>query len=305
MMKMKSLPLAGAFMLALHALPAAAEDECAAQGMRLVRETATAWHCVKIQLPVISPGFFVSEDEVAFARSQLAELALKKKRYQDQLAALGRTQGGLEMAASDLNTIRHEVVMDNMAQTLNVVSWAAGDVIQEPQRSAVLTQINVMKAYVNAAASAHASPDSARRFDKAVDAAANFKNIAVDLLATLPPEQAAAFKRASDTLPKMVRISQRYVDTPDAKKDWTYIAAQLDDGAAIVGDFVGVLKATRSTVHIVGGEVVLWNIERSKASLDDAFVRNQTARRYYLQKIGENEELQEFYRERIRRAQVR
>lgn len=296
---------AAALVLALHFSSAAAQDPCAAQGMRLVRETATAWHCVKIELPVISPGFFVTDEEVRFARAQLAELALKKRRYQDQLDALGRIRGGLDMAASELNAIRHEVVMDNITYTLNVISWAAGDLVQEPQRSAVLTQINVMKAYANTAASAHASPDSARRFDKAVEAAANFKNIAIDLLANMPPEQALAFKQASDTLPKMVRMSQRYVDTPDAKKDWSYIAAQLDDGAAIAGDFVGVLKAARSTVHMVGGEVVLWNIERSKTSLDAAYSGNQTARWYYLQKIGENEQLQDFYRERIQRSQVR
>lgn len=302
----KRLPWhAAALLLALQLQPAAAQDPCAARGMRLVRETATAWHCVQVELPVISPGFFVSDEEVRFARAQLAELALKKKRYQDQLAALGRIRGGLDTAASDLDTIRHDIVMDNMAQTLNVIAWAAGDVLQEPQRSAILTQVNIMKGYVNTAAAAHADPDSARRFDKATEAAFNFKNVAIDIAATMPPEQAAAFKQASDTLPKMVRMSQRFVDTPDAKKDWPYIAAQLDDGAAIVGDFVGIIKATRATVHIVGGEVVLWNIERSKASVDAAYSGNQTARLYYLQKIGENEELQDFYRERIHRGEVK
>lgn len=303
-MKKRAAWYAAALVL-LHAQPAAADDPCAARGMRLVRETDTAWHCVKVELPVISPGFFVTEEEVRFARTQLAELALKKRRYQDQLTALGRTRGGLDTAASDLNSIRHEVVMDNIAQTLNVISWAAGDVLKEPQRSAMLTQINVMKAYANTAASVQSNPESARRFDKAVDASVNFKNIAIDLMANMPPDQAKAFKSASDTLPKLVRMSQRYVDTPDAKKDWPYIAAQLDDGAAIAGDFVGILKATRATVHIVGGEVVLWNIERSKASLDAAYSRNQTARLYYLQKIGDNEQLQDFYHERIQRAQVR
>jgi hypothetical protein len=291
--------------LAFAALDAPAQDPCAAQGMRLVRETDKAWHCVKVELPVVSPGFFVSDEEVRFARAQLAELALKNKRYQDQLTALGRVRGGLDIAASDLGAIRHEIVMDNMAYTLNVISWAAGDVLREPQRSAILTQLSIIKGYVNTAAAAHADPDSARRFDKATEAAFNFKNAAIDLARVLPPDQADAFKRASDTLPKMVRISQRLVDTPLDQQTWPQIAASLDDGAAMVGDFWGVLKAARSTVHIIGGEVVLWSIERSKASVDAAYSGNRTARLYYLQKIGENEQLQDFYRERIRRSDVR
>lgn len=307
-MKTSPLPL---LLLGLLALPAPAEqpgpgaNPCTARGMRLVRESDKAWHCLPVTLPRISPGFFVSDAEVAFARAQLQELHLKKRRYQDQLAALQHVRGGLELAARDLNTVRHEIVMDNMGHALNVISWAAGDVLREPARQALLTELTVLKGYVNAAASAHAAPDSDRRHEKAIDAAFNFKNVALDLARALPPEQARAFRSASDTLPKLLRISQRFAQPNPDKTDWQQAAATLDDLAACVGEFWGVFKATRSTVHILGGEAAMWHIERSRASLDAALAGAQTARRYYLQKIADNEQMQEFYRERIHRAGIR
>lgn len=274
-------------------------------GTRLVRETATAWHCLPIALPRLSPGFFVTEAEVAFAREQIAQLAVKKRRYQDQLAALDRTQGGLQLAARDLNDVRHGIVMDNMGHALNVISWSAGGLLQGPVRETVLTELHVLKGFVNTAASAHSQPGSDQRYEKAIDAAFNFKNVVVNLSGVMAPATAEAFRRSSDTLPKMLRISQRFAQPNPDKSTWELAASTTDDVAAAVGEFVGILKATRSTVHIVGGEVAMWHIERSKGSIDQAFVQSQTAKRYYLQKIAENEQAQEFYRERIRRAQVR
>ena len=72
-----------------------------------------------------------------------------------------------------------------------------------------------------------------------------------------------------------------------------------------MGEFVGLLNASRSTIHIIGGEVAMWHIEQSRSSIGDASVQSQTAKRYYLQKIAENEQVQEIYRDRIRRAGVK
>jgi hypothetical protein len=292
-------------LLAGLAASAPASPQGCPPGTRLVRETSAAWHCLPLTLPTISPGFFVTDEEVTFARAQLAELALRKRRYQDQLAALNRIRGGLELAARDLDTIRHDLVMDNMSHALNVISWSAGDVLREPARQAMLTEIGVLKGYVNAAAAAQSAPDSDRRHEKAIDAAFNFKNVVLSLSGAMTPAQADAFKRASDTLPKLLKISQRFSRPNPDKSTWELAAATTDDTVAAVGEFVGVLKAARSTVHIVGGEVALWHMERSRSSLDDAFVGSQTARRFYLQKIAENEQVQDFYRERVRRAGVR
>ena len=110
---------------------------------------------------------------------------------------------------------------------------------------------------------------------------------------------------SSDTLPKLLRIAERFSQPNPDKSTWELTAATLDDVAAGVGEFVGVLKANRSTVHMIGGEVAMWHIEQSKSSIDDAFVKSQTAKRYYLQKIAENDQAQEFYRERIGRAGVK
>lgn len=299
-------------LLALLPLAAAAQqaggaqaDRCRERGMRLVRETDKAWHCLPVTLPRISPGFFVSDAEVGFARSQLNELNLRKRRYQDQLTALQRVRGGLEIAARDLDTVRHEIVMDNMSHALNVIAWAAGDLAQGPARQAIQAELDVLKGYVNTAAAAHAGPDSDRRHEKAIDAAFNFKNVVLNLSGAMPPEQAKAFRSASDTLPKLLKISQRFAQPNPERTDWQQAAATLDDLAAAAGEFSRLFKATRSTVHILGGEAAMWHIERSKASLDAAFAGSQTARLYYLQKIADNEEMQEFYRDRIRRAGIR
>jgi hypothetical protein len=286
---------------AAHAQPAGG---CTA-GTRLVRETSKAWHCLPITLPRVSPGFFVTPEEVQFARAQIAALNLQKRRYENQMAALERIRGGLELAARDLNGVRREIVLDNMGHALNVIGWAAGDLLQGPAKQAVLTQLGVLKGEVSAIAAAEAPPGSERRYQKAIDASFSFKNVVVDLAGTMSPAVADAFKRSSDTLPHMVRISERFSRPNPDKSTWQLTAATLDDVAAGIGVFVGVLKANRSTTHIIGGEVALWHIERSKASLDDAFVGSQTAKRYYLQKIAENEQAQETYRERIRRAAVK
>lgn len=287
--------------LAVQAQPG---DGCP-PGTRLVRETSTAWHCLTLALPRVSPGFFVTAEEVQFAREQIAALNLRKRRYENQLVALDRMRGGLELAARDLNAIRHEIVLDNMGHALNVISWAAGDLLQGPAKQAVLTQLGILKGEVNTIASAEAQPGSDRRYQKAIDASFNFKNVIIDLSGAMSPPVAAAFKSSSDTLPKMLRISERFSQPNPDKSTWELTAATLDDIAAGVGEFVGVLKANRSTIHIIGGEVAMWHIEQSKSSIDDAFVKSQTAKRYYLQKIAENEQAQEIYRDRIRRDGVK
>jgi len=284
-------------------LHAQAPGGCPA-GTRLVRETSTAWYCLSVSPPKVSPGFFVTEEEVRFAREQIAELNLKKRRYENQLAALDRMRGGLELAARDLNAVRHEIVLDNMGHALNVFGWAAGDLLEGPARQAILTQVSVLKGEINTIAAAESQPGSARRYEKAIDASFNLKNVVIDLAGTMTPEVANALKRSSDTLPKMIRISERFSKSNPDKSTWELTAATIDDVAAGVGEFVGVLKASRSTIHIIGGEVAMWHIEQSKGAIDDAFVKSQTAKRFYLQKIAENEQVQEIYRDRIRRTKV-
>jgi hypothetical protein len=292
----------------LALLPAAAPAQPAGgcpAGTRLVRETAKAWHCMPITLPRISPGFFVTEAEVKFAREQVAALQLKKRRYQDQLAALDRMRGGLEVAARDLNDVRHDIVMDNVNHTLNIIAWSVEALVPGPAGQALRAELDVLKGLANTAASAHSQPGSERRYEKAIDAAFNFKNAVLRQSGSMAPPAADALRRTTDTIPKMLRISERFAQPNPDKSNWELLAATTDDVAAAAGEFWSTLKATRSTVHIIGGEVALWHIEQSKGAIDQAFVQSQTAKRYYLQKIAENEQAQEFYRERIRRAEVR
>ena len=297
----------------LCTIGAAIAIHCAAQaqpgggcpaGTRLVRETSTAWHCMPMTPPRLSPGFFVTEEEVKFAREQIADYNLKKRKYQDQIVALDRVRGGLEIAAKDLNTVRRGIVLDNMVYALDVIKAGANGLLQGPARSAVNMQINLMKAEVNTIAATEADHLSERQVEKAAAVAFNLKNVVIDLSGTMAPPVADAFKRTTDTIPYMVRISERFSKPNPDKSTWELAAATTDDVLAGVGQFVDELKATRSTVHILGGEMAMWHIRQSKGSIDDAFVKSQTAKRYYLQKIAEVEQAQDFYRERIGRAQV-
>ena len=210
------------------ALPATAQPQSGGgcpPGTRLVRETSTAWHCLTIALPRVSPGFFVTEEEVRFAREQIAALNLKKRRYENQLMALDRMRGGLELGARDLAAVRHEIVLDNMDHALNVISWAAGDLLQGPTRQAVLNQIGLLKVEVNTLATTEARPESDRRYEKAIDASFNFKNMIIDLSGAMSPPVAEAFKRSSDTLPKMLQISERFSKPNPDKTTSTAISA--------------------------------------------------------------------------------
>lgn len=301
---MKHIAFVCAALLAVHAGAALAQGGCPA-GTQLVRETETAWHCITVALPTIGPGFFVSEAEVQFAREQIAALNIKKRRYEGQLVALSRVRDGLEVAARDLNAVRREIVFDNMSHALNVIAWAAGDTLSGALKAAVQQQINVLKAEVNTLAATDAQPLSDRQFQKSIDALFNLKNLILDNASSMPPEQLQAFKRASDTLPKLLRISERFSQPNPGADTVKQVADTLDDLASATAEFIPILKATRSTVHMVGGEIALWHIERSKAQIDDAFVSSQTAKRYYLQRIAENNEAQATWRERIQRAGVK
>jgi len=276
-------------------------------GRVLIKETDTAYHCQKIEaeLPTVDPSFFAMPGEAQFIREQLNALALRRKLYQDQLTALDRMRGNLNLAANEIDQIRHELIADSSIHTLNVIDVAVKILVANGNIPAALaaqigTLINVSKAGLNGLAAATSATDSQRQIEKSIDALFNLKNLINVSANTMSPEELQALKRTTDTIPKLLKISERYANNKSDQNTLKELAANLDDLFDAAGQLFIPLKVARSTIHILEGEVAFWHLKNDRGQIEEAFVQSQTAKRYYHDRIAKNDELTSFYKERLR-----
>lgn len=289
--------------------PGLAAAECP-RGTVLVWETPTAWHCLKIEgrLPAVDPAFFAMPGEATFLRNQISALRLKRKLIQDQLAGLERTRQSLNRATNEIDQIRYELIADSSIHALNIIDVAIRTLtdtghLPAPSAAQMASLINVAKAGLNGLAAATAGKDPQRQLEKAIDALFNLKNLINVSPNILSPEEVTALKRVTDTLPKLLKVSQRVVDPkPDASalKDF---AANLDDLFDAAGQLFLPLKAARSSVQILEGEVAFWHLDIARGQIAEAFVRSQTAKRYYQDRLAKVDDLMDFYKERVKRIE--
>jgi tetratricopeptide (TPR) repeat protein len=273
-------------------------------------KTDTVYHRLKIEarLPAIDPGFFAMPGEARFLREQISALSLKRKLIQNQLAGLERSRESLNRAANEIDQVRHELIADSSIHALNIIDVAIRTLtnsghVPAPSAAQMANLITVAKAGLNGLAAATAEKDSQRQLEKAIDALFNLKNLINVSPNTLSPGELTALKRATDTLPKLLKISERIVNSKPDRSALKEFAANLDDAFDAAGQLFLPLKAARSTVHILEGEVAFWHLHNDRGQIEEAFVRSQTAKRYYLDRLAKVDELTAFYKERLRRVE--
>jgi hypothetical protein len=278
----------------------------------LVRETSTAYHCLPFgnRLPVVDPLFFVTDGERATLRVQVTALTVKKRRLQDRLRALDRLRDKNEQVANELDQIAHDLILDGSVHALNVIDAAvfilgANGAIDPPALNSIKLSITTAKAGLNSVAAVTSGSDERRGLDRAIDALFNAKDLVPIPGGVMSAEQAAAFKRVLNIIPKLVRISDRFVNAPPGAMPWTEIASALDDLFDASGQLFAPIKLARSTVQAIGGEVALWQLRGDRDAVSTALVGGQSARRYYQTRIGEIDDLMTFYNERLRRAGIK
>jgi hypothetical protein len=304
---MSRLARLAAVAVAVAAAPAAANP--AGPGCVKIGETPThlVYECVGERLPAVSPGQLVTDDERRRLRERIDALRLRKRRYQDQLRALDRLREGQERHARDLDGLTQQLIADASVHALSIVeeavaALAGAELIPPASRAPIAASLTLTKASLQAVSSASAAPDDTqRRIDKAVDAVFTLKNL-IEVNETLMSADAQkAFKRGLDTLPRLLRACDR---AASGRSGWGEVLMGLDDVLDAGAQLAGPLKALRATAHIIDGEATMWMIRQDRHAIEGAFVSSQTARRFYLDRIGEVDQLLSFYEERVQRSKL-
>jgi hypothetical protein len=261
------------------------------------------------ELPSIDPVFFVTDDERRSLCERIQGLTAKQAKYRAQLDRLEAVQAGLRKAA-DVYEVRNQLLLDLGADSLDmaiasvdvmldfgVISTAAG----KARAANSLTLLKSAKFGVNSVAATSAPADSKREIFKAIDAAFSLKDL-VPGVPGVSAEQWKYFNRASNMLPKMLQISERHVDDKGDEPKWQMNLKDIDDGLAAFGKVIPALKAVHSAAHVIDGLGALYLTRHDRDAVDEAFVKAQTARRLYSQRMGDLEQPLAFYRERLARA---
>jgi hypothetical protein len=267
-----------------------------------------AGQCVRIgENLVVDPKYFVDDYERRFLREQISALTAKRQWLQAQRQKLNLEINATTRAAKDVDDATLELLQDSSVQTLNFIDasvqiLAGNGAVPAGSAQNIRISITAAKAGLNAISAAIAPADSRRRIEKAGDAAFQFK----DILPVRPPGMTEgewdSFRRASNIIPKMVSIWRRLADSRSDGVPWRELAQSLDDLADFGGQYNAPFKATRAAVHIIEGQATFWMMQRDRDSIDDAFVRLQTAQRYYVTRVGDVDQLLALYQERLQRA---
>ncbi len=275
--------------------------------------------CVSERLPSIAPGFLVSNEERNSLCERIRGTGAKYAQMKAQLDSLAAITNALDQAAADVREVRAELWQDLASDSLEAaiasveVAQAAGMVSTAAARANAersLTLLKSAKFGVQALSAASAPPDSKRQYTKAIDAAFSLKSLAPVPLPNISEEEWKAFNKASNTLPKLVQISERHVDLKVEQGTWPQYLQRMapvwlrdiDDAVSAVGKLVPQVQGTHAAAHVLDGAVSLWLVRNDKDSVDQAFLKAQTARHFYQRRMGELEQLSAFYQERLGRA---
>jgi hypothetical protein len=261
------------------------------------------------RLPSVDPAFFITDEERSGLCERIAGVKKKQALFQAQLDKLAAVQGTLAQA-SDVYEVRAELLQDLGTDSLDVgaavvqVALTDGIISTDAAKARAATSLALIKSAkfgVNALAAADAPAQSKRQYTKAIDALFTLK----DLVPISPPigtaEQWKAFMQTGNTLPKLVQISERHVEVRGDRATWSLYLKDFDDALGAGGKLLPALQAVRSSAHVIDGLAALWLVRNDKDVVDQAFVKTQTARRYYEQRMGELEQLAAFYNERLNR----
>lgn len=237
-----------------------------------------------------------------FFERQVALLEVKRKRARRELDKINSARETIDQAAIYNGTVIRDLTADSISHSLNVLEGILlvyGGNIPAATLDKIKATISAAKVTAYAMATAGSEPDSERQGQKLLETLNAMKNLVPASVVGMDAEEWEAIKKATDTFPKMISISERIVNRPGDASLWSALAASIDDFIDIAGSLpvVGApIKATHSSALLLDSGVSLWYLKHDNYDLRQASAENQTARRYWVTRLGEIDDLQRIYK---------
>jgi hypothetical protein len=251
---------------------------------------------------VVSPSQNLTPETRDFYQRQVAMLDARRQRAQAELDKINSAGATIDQAAIYNGRIIRDLTADSVSHSLNVMEGILlvyGGAIPAETLEKIKAAISTAKVMAYGMATAASEPDSERQAQKLLETLNAMKNLIPASVVGVDPQEWAAIKKATDTFPKMISISQRIVNSPGDKGLWSALAASVDDFIDIAGSLplAGTpIKATHSAALLLDSGVSLWYLRHDNYDLRQASAGNQTARRYWVTRIGEIDQLQTVYK---------
>lgn len=251
---------------------------------------------------VVSPSQNLAPETRDFFERQVAILEAKRQRAQKELDNINASREVIDQAAIFNGRVIRDLTADSVSHSLNVLEGILlvyGGAIPAESMEKIKAAISTAKVAAYGMATAFSEPDSDRQALKLLETLNAMKNLLPASVVGIDAQEWAAIKRAMDTFPKMISISQRIVNTPSDKSLWSALAASVDDMIDIVGTLPvagAPIKAAHSAALLLDSGVSLWYLRHDNYDLREASAGSQTARRYWITRLGEIDQLQTIYK---------
>lgn len=251
---------------------------------------------------VVSPSQNLTPETRDFYQRQVAVLEAKRQRAQKELDKINSSREAIAQAAGYNERVIRDLTADSVSHALNVVEGILlvyGGAIPAETMEKIKAAISASKATAYGMATAASEPDSERQAMKLLETLNAMKNLVPATVVGMDAGEWAAIKKATDTFPKMISISERIVNAPRDQTLWTALAASFDDIIDVAGSLPvagAPIKAAHSSALLLDSGVSLWYLRHDRYDLREASAGSQTARRYWVTRIGEIEQLQDVYK---------
>jgi hypothetical protein len=251
---------------------------------------------------VVSPSKDITSETRDFYQRQLARLDAKVLNARRELDRINSSRELINQGAIYNGQVIDDLTTDCLSHSLNVLEgilYVYGGKLPAGTLEKVKAAISTAKLVAYGDAAATAAPQSERQRQKMLETLNAMKNVLPTNVVGTDPREWAAIKKATDTLPKMVSISERIANTPGDRSLWAALGESLDDFIGIAGSLplLGTpIKTMNSTAMLIDSGVSLWYLKHDNYDLREASAGNQTARRYWVTRLGEIEQLRSVYK---------
>jgi hypothetical protein len=251
---------------------------------------------------VVSPSQALAPETRQFYESQVAILEAKRQKAQTELDKINRSRAEINEAAAYNGMVIHDLTSDSLSHALSVLAgllYLGEGTIPTETMEKIKAVLSTARVAANGMASATSEPDSERHALKLLDTVNSLKNLIPATTIGTDPEEWDSIKKATDTFPKLISISERIVNNPHDKSLWTAMAASMDDFIDLAGSLPEVgapIKTAHSVALLIDTAGSLWYLRHDRYDLREASVGSQTAKRYWVTRLGEIGELENVYK---------
>lgn len=255
---------------------------------------------------VVSPSQNLTSDTRDFFERQVAMLDIKRQRAQQELAKVKSIGQSINQAANLNGRIISDLTIDSISHSLNVLNGLLlvyGKPIPAETKRAIEATISTLKFMTYSMATATAEADSPRQEEKLKKTLNALKNLLPASVVGINPQEWAAIKKATDAIPAMMNLLERIRNNPGDKNLWGELAANVDSVVEIAGSLPlagplagTAIKAEHSAAMLLDTGVSLWLLSHDRNDLRTAGSGNQTAKLYWLARIGEIDQLLTVYK---------